>query len=81
MKQERNVMAKSIPVDSEQFLADLAWDFCQRSRKAERVDMEDYLQQCPNHEMRAAFKKLVNADLLMSEARQAKKSKRRPQLV
>ena len=54
--------------DEEQFVADLAWDYCEKARNGEQVLMKDYLARCPNGKLRTAFKDLVNADLLLQTA-------------
>jgi hypothetical protein len=51
---------------TEQLVAQLAWDFCEKTRKGASPRMTSYLQQCPNESARAAFKDLVNTDLLLT---------------
>ena len=57
-----------LEVDQEQFLADLAWEFCQKVRTGKRVSMKEYLEKCPNDKMRSEFKRLVNMSTLLELA-------------
>ena len=57
-----------VSTDNEQLVADLAWEFCEKTRKGQKVQMKDYLSKCPDRQSRAAFKELVNMDLLLNLA-------------
>ncbi len=63
-------------IDHEQLVADLAWDFCQRSRSGQKVSMREYLKQCPDAKTRADLKTLINTGALLRIARQTQQSKR-----
>ncbi len=58
-------MATATHLDSEQLVADLAWNFCEETKRGEAVPMKAYLDQCPDNEARELFKDLVNTDLLL----------------
>lgn len=51
--------------DTEQLVADLAWDFCENTRNGQPVVMQEYLDRCPDAPSRNHFKALVNTDLLL----------------
>lgn len=62
-------MTTQTKINSEQLVANLAWEFCEKSRKSEKpLGMAAYLRRLPDEESRAAFKELVNADLLLNLA-------------
>ena len=53
------------PVDREQLLADLAWEFCEKNRSGDNASMEEFLERCPDEATRTSFRDLVNTDLLL----------------
>jgi hypothetical protein len=54
-----------VKADAEQQVADLAWEYCEKTRRGEKVEMRDYLRKCPDHASQETFKELVNTDLLL----------------
>ena len=59
---------------NEQLVADLAWEFCEKARKGEKVKMKNYLQKLPDMHSRTAFRELVNTDMLLDVAAQEHRS-------
>ncbi len=49
----------------EQLVADQAWNFCERFRRGDKVDMKPYLDMLPDDACRKQFKRLVNMELLL----------------
>lgn len=47
---------------------DLAFEFCEKNRNGEDVKMQDYLRRLANKSAKAAFKELVNTDMLLTVA-------------
>lgn len=58
-------MATRTHLNAEQLLADLASDFCERTRHGKGVEMKKYLARCPDDSSRNRFKELVNTDLML----------------
>ena len=61
-------MTNHVKTNGEQLVADLAWEFCEKSRTGQKVRMDDYLGRCPDRKSRVAFKELVNTDFLVDLA-------------
>jgi hypothetical protein len=60
-----NIMTAALDFDTQQLVADLAWEFSEKKRNGEKPVMADYLRRCPDSVTRTSFKRLVNMDLLL----------------
>jgi hypothetical protein len=50
--------------EREQLLADLAWDFTERLARREGVELQDYLDRCPDDEARNELRIVIGMSAL-----------------